>query len=285
MLCVCLGVLLFWVPKHNKMLCNTRQWCVCVCLVVDELRSVFVAGAGLVEEQNVIDRRLQVNRSRQLKMYRVWIQCKFRKPSTTSSWPSLPRHFDRLFHVILIVSTTSFWLSLPRHHDRLCHVILTVSTTSSWPSLPRHFDCLYHVTMTVSTTSSWPSLDSTTHYNIIISPAALSWIMYWLCVDAVSYCGISFIIFQLIVVSQLSSRHAASFHVVRDRMFYFGLSWLSLDFIKCPWSPILLVIKLAQPSKVYSWVSVSSALWINVVLDCVLNYPGWIIIVYCPTLI
>ena len=36
--------------------------------------------AGLVEEQNLIDRRLQVNRGRQIKMYRVWIQCKYRKP-------------------------------------------------------------------------------------------------------------------------------------------------------------------------------------------------------------
>ena len=45
----------------------------------DELARMF-STAGLVEEQNHIDRRLQVNRGRQLRMYRVWIQCKYRKP-------------------------------------------------------------------------------------------------------------------------------------------------------------------------------------------------------------
>ena len=45
----------------------------------EELSRMF-QNAGLVEEQNHIDRRLQVNRGRQLKMYRVWVQFKCRKP-------------------------------------------------------------------------------------------------------------------------------------------------------------------------------------------------------------
>lgn len=45
----------------------------------DEVTTLFET-AGLRQEQNVIDRRLQVNRGKMLKMYRVWIQTKFRKP-------------------------------------------------------------------------------------------------------------------------------------------------------------------------------------------------------------
>lgn len=44
----------------------------------EELRSLFTT-SGLVEVENVIDRRLQVNRGKMLKMYRVWIQTKFKK--------------------------------------------------------------------------------------------------------------------------------------------------------------------------------------------------------------
>ena len=40
-----------------------------------------LTSAGMEQRQLHVDRRLQVNRGKQVKMYRVWIQCKYIRPT------------------------------------------------------------------------------------------------------------------------------------------------------------------------------------------------------------
>lgn len=56
----------------------------------EELNSLFVRKAGFVKEISNVDRRLQVNRGKQLQMFRVWIQAKYQKCHEIQTIPSAP---------------------------------------------------------------------------------------------------------------------------------------------------------------------------------------------------
>ncbi|KAA0184561.1 Methyltransferase protein 2 [Fasciolopsis buskii] len=56
----------------------------------EELRQLF-SSCGLEEVENILDRRLIVNRKKELKMYRVWIQCKYKKPICSLSFECFQR--------------------------------------------------------------------------------------------------------------------------------------------------------------------------------------------------
>jgi len=51
--------------------------------VSDEAEAMFLRN-GFTKKELLVDKRLQVNRGKQIKMFRVWVQGKFLKPTLES---------------------------------------------------------------------------------------------------------------------------------------------------------------------------------------------------------
>ena len=62
---------MYSILRSVKYGCTQYDAIFCFRFVLDDVRKLF-SSAGFQEEQNLQDKRLQVNRGRQLKMYRVW---------------------------------------------------------------------------------------------------------------------------------------------------------------------------------------------------------------------
>ena len=67
--------------------------------------------AGLGKEQLLTDQRLQVNRGKQLKMYRVWIQGKFYKPNTWLYHKNHYNYYSTVMTVLLLFNHMKTYLS------------------------------------------------------------------------------------------------------------------------------------------------------------------------------
>lgn len=74
------GTRVYFFTQGNQLVISLHYFLIFNCFhFLEELKDLFEQ-SGFVQELNLVDRRLQVNRGKQLKMYRVWIQTKFQKP-------------------------------------------------------------------------------------------------------------------------------------------------------------------------------------------------------------